>query len=98
VGLWWLADVSFNFATGLMDGFDFMGLCGYGFARVGLWWLGFVDMGLPAWVCGDCGLRWVGFDGHGFWGSVMKVFQLWAWGVRWIWVAGDEGVLAWGCW
>jgi hypothetical protein len=57
-----------------------------------------VGMGLPAWVCGGCGLRWVGFGGRGFQGSVMKVFRLWAWGVRWIWVAGDEGVPAWGCW
>ncbi len=89
MGLWWLAGVGFDFATGLMDGFRF-----YGFAGVGLWWLGFVGMGLPARVCGGCGLRWVGFGGHGFRGSVIKVFLLWAWGVRWIWVAGDEGVPA----
>jgi hypothetical protein len=57
-----------------------------------------VGVGLSAWVCGSYGLRWVGFGGHGFRGSVMKVFRLWAWGVRWIWVTGDEGVPAWGCW
>ena len=53
-----------------------------------------MGMGLPARVCGGCGLRWVRFGGHGFRGSMIKVFLLWAWGVRWIWVAGDEGVPA----
>ena len=46
------------------------------------------------WLCGGYGFAFVGwwlFGGHGFWGLVMKVFRLWAWDVRWIWVAGDEG-------
>ncbi|GMY26763.1 hypothetical protein FCV25MIE_22005 [Fagus crenata] len=32
---------------------------------MGLWWLGFVGMGLPAWVCGGLGLWWLRFVGMG---------------------------------
>ena len=98
-----MADGGFRFCGEFNGGFRFcsgfdgwvlvLWVCGYGFVDVGLW----------VWVCGGCGLRWVGFGGHGFRGSVIKVFRLWAWGVRWIrvWVAGDEGVpacVAWVCW
>ena len=60
--------VGFSFAAGLMDRFQF-----YGFVGVGLWWLGFVGMGLPAWFCGGsvvalCSVWWVcGYSGCRWW-------------------------------
>ena len=74
MGLWWLAGMSFDFATGLMDGFRFYGfvclwvrrrgfvvawVCGYGFISMGLWWL-WAEVG---------GIQWpwvLGFGDEGF--------------------------------
>ena len=93
---------AFRLRRSYRHGFVVACRCGFRFCNrsngwVSILWVcrrGFVGMGLPARVCGGCGLRWVRFGGHGFRGSMIKVFLLWAWGVRWIWVAGDEGVPA----
>ncbi len=96
-----MADDGFRFCGKFDGGFRFCsGANGCDsilwFDSVSLWWIGFMQVGLPAWVCGGCELRLVGFSGHGFRGSVMNVFRHWAWGVRWIWLVGDEGVPT--CW
>ncbi|GMY21765.1 hypothetical protein FCV25MIE_17208 [Fagus crenata] len=67
VGLWLM--VGFGFAADLMDGFRFYGfvvmglstwVCGYGFAGMGLWWIGGDSVHVwwfAVWVCGygGCG-------------------------------------------
>ena len=55
----------FRFCSGSNGWVSILWVRGFGFTGVGLWWLGFVGMGLPAWVCGGCGLRWPWVSGFG---------------------------------
>uniref|UniRef100_A0A2N9J649 Uncharacterized protein n=1 Tax=Fagus sylvatica TaxID=28930 RepID=A0A2N9J649_FAGSY len=110
--VWWFAVWVFGFAAGLMDGFRFYGFVvmglsawvyGYGFAGMGLWWIGGGSVqcvvGLWVWwlsVVALCSVWWfTGMVVVG--GGSVQCVVVCGVGLRvwWLWVCGGPTTMSW---